>query len=77
MSAELYKAMKARIEKPQKESQTLLINLDARITALHEIGVPTSELTDALDELWEHLIANRFALALDDSELRAYQEGAA
>jgi hypothetical protein len=76
MAGELYKAMKARVEQAPKRTQVLLINLDARITDTHDSGYPTSQLTEALDELWEHLIKNRYALALDDEELRRVQEEA-
>jgi len=68
--AAFYRALKAEIERPTKRTQNLLIDLDEQITQVHDMGAPTSALTDALDALWDHLIAQKFAVPLTDLELQ-------
>lgn len=59
---------------PRVKTQDLLLELDAEITEVHDQGYPTSDLTERIDDLWEHLQEQGWTLPVSDERLKEIRE---
>lgn len=69
-----YKAIQAAVEAalpdPTEVTESLIVTVDREITAINQQGVQTAPITDALDELWEHLREQGFVTPISDERLK-------
>lgn len=65
-----YKAIHQAVNDPRLRTQDLLVQLDQQITEIFDAGFPTSDITEVLDELWDHLKEQGATLPVSEERLK-------